>query len=61
LQQQENAQDINAEVDAQREIAKLGYEEARLLDVKAAYENATKTTSSEPPSINLNRSNEPDS
>jgi hypothetical protein len=24
------AQDINAEVDAQREIAKLGYEEARL-------------------------------
>jgi hypothetical protein len=50
------AQDINAEVDAQREIAKLGYEEARLLDVKAAYENAPKQQVQ--PNINLNRSNE---
>jgi hypothetical protein len=48
------AQDINAEVDAQREIAKLGYEEARLLDVKAAYENAPKQQVQ--PNINLNRS-----
>jgi hypothetical protein len=53
------AQDINAEVDAQREIAKLGYEEARLLDVKAAYENAPKQQVQ--PNINLNRSNEPGS
>ena len=52
------AQDINAEVDAQREIAKLGYEEARLLDVKAAYENAPKQQVQ--PNINLNRSNEPE-
>jgi hypothetical protein len=52
------AQDINAEVDAQREIAKLGYEEARLLDVKAAYENAPKQQIQ--PNINLNRSNEPE-
>jgi len=50
------AQDINAEVDAQREIAKLGYEEARLLDVKAAYENAPKQQVQ--PNINLNRSTE---
>ena len=49
-----NNQDINAEVDAQREIAKLGYEEARLLDVKAAYENAPKQQVQ--PNINLNRS-----
>jgi hypothetical protein len=48
------AQDINAEVDAQREIAKLGYEEARLIDVKAAYENAPKQQVQ--PNINLNRS-----
>ena len=53
-----NNQDINAEVDAQREIAKLGYEEARLLDVKAAYENAPKQQVQ--PNINLNRSNEPE-
>ena len=52
------AQDINAEVDAQREIAKLGYEEARLLDVKAAYENAPKQQVQ--PNINLNRSIEPE-
>ena len=36
------AQDISAEVDAQKEIARLGYEEARLMDVKAAYENVPK-------------------
>ena len=53
-----NNQDINAEVDAQREIAKLGYEEARLLDVKAAYENAPKQQVQ--PNINLNRSIEPE-
>jgi hypothetical protein len=53
-----NNQDLNAEVDAQREIAKLGYEEARLLDVKAAYENAPKQQVQ--PNINLNRSIEPE-
>jgi len=50
------AQDITAEVDAQREIARLGYEEARLLDVKAAYENMPKQQIQ--PDINLSRSEE---
>ena len=47
------AQDLTAEVDAQKEIAKLGYEEARLMDAKVMYENAPKE---EPkPQINLTR------
>ncbi len=50
------AQDITAEVDAQREIARLGYEEARLLDVKATYENVPKQQVQS--NINLNRSTE---
>jgi hypothetical protein len=55
-----DAQDISAEVDAQKEIARLGYEEARLMDTKAQIElsprNQIKT---EPkPEINLGRSNE---
>jgi hypothetical protein len=50
-----NAQDLNAEIDAQREIAKLGYEEARLMEAKVTFENLPKQ-STEAPSINLNRS-----
>ena len=47
------AQDISAEVDAQKEIARLGYEEARLMDVKAAYENVQKEEPKQ--QINLTR------
>ena len=47
------AQDISAEVDAQKEIARLGYEEARLMDAKAAYENMPKQEPT--PQINLTR------
>ena len=47
------AQDLLAEVDAQKEIAKLGYEEARLMDAKAAYENMPKEELK--PQINLTR------
>lgn len=47
------AQDISAEVDAQKEIARLGYEEARLMDVKAAHENMPKQEPT--PQINLTR------
>jgi hypothetical protein len=50
-------QNILAEVDAQREIARLGYEEARLMEAKVALENLPKQTN-EIPAINLNRSNE---
>jgi len=47
------AQDLTAEVDAQKEIARLGYEEARLMDAKVMHENAPKE---EPkPQINLTR------
>jgi hypothetical protein len=55
-----NNQDLNAEVDAQRDIARLGYEEARLIEAKSAIESAHKTTSTENPNINLNRSIEPE-
>jgi hypothetical protein len=51
------AQDLNAEVDAQREIARLGYEEARLMDVKSQLD-ATPKYQTPRPEINLGRSNE---
>jgi len=47
-------QDMNAEVDAQRDIARLGYEEARLMEAKSALESAPKQQIQ--PNINLNRS-----
>ena len=58
LAEARNAQDLNAEIDAQREIAKLGYEEARLLEAKVTFENLPKQNTEAPvtPSINLNRS-----
>jgi hypothetical protein len=42
LAQAREAGDINLEVDVQREIAKLGYEESRLLELKATREEMTK-------------------
>jgi hypothetical protein len=42
LAEARNAQDINAEIDAQRDIARLGYEEARLMEAKSALESATR-------------------
>ena len=54
------AQDIIAEVEASKEIARLGYEEARLSETKLAYENMSKQQKEvQIPNINLNRSNEP--
>jgi hypothetical protein len=47
-------QDMNAEVDAQRDIARLGYEEARLMEAKLALESVPKQQTQ--PNINLNRS-----
>ena len=47
-------QDMNAEVDAQKDIARLGYEEARLMEAKSALESAPKQQTQ--PNINLNRS-----
>jgi hypothetical protein len=56
-----NNQDLNAEIDAQREIARLGYEEARLMEAKSAIESVPQETRrTENPNINLNRSNEPE-
>jgi hypothetical protein len=53
------AQDIVAEVEASKEIARLGYEEARLSETKSAYENMSKQQKEvQIPNINLNRSNE---
>jgi len=53
-------QDLNAEIDAQREIARLGYEEARLVEAKASLEVMPKETlKAETPNINLSRSTEP--
>jgi hypothetical protein len=52
------AQDIVAEVEASKEIARLGYEEARLSETKSAYENMSKQKEVQIPNINLNRSNE---
>jgi hypothetical protein len=52
-----NNQDLNAEIDAQREIARLGYEEARLMEAKSAIESVPQETRrTETPNINLNRS-----
>ena len=53
-----DAQDLSAEVDAQKEIAKLGYEEARLMDAKAQLEFASRNQTQPRPVINLDRSNE---
>jgi hypothetical protein len=54
-------QDLNSEIDAQREIARLGYEEARLLESKSALEaSALENKKTEIPNINLNRSVEPE-
>ena len=54
------AQDIVAEVDAQRDIARLGYEEARLMEAKAQIDLMPKQLRPEPrPDINLSRSTEP--
>ena len=50
-------QDLNAEIDAQKEIARLGYEEARLMEAKASLEAIPMDTKKEvTPNINLNRS-----
>jgi hypothetical protein len=60
LAEARNAQDLNAEIDAQREIARLGYEEARLMEAKASIEVMPQETKKvETPNINLNRSVEP--
>ena len=56
LAEARNAQDLNAEVEAQKEIARLGYEEARLSEAKIAAESMPKTESK--PNINLSRSTE---
>jgi len=54
-------QDLNAEIDAQREIARLGYEEARLMEAKSTLEASTlENKKVEIPNINLNRSIEPE-
>ena len=61
LAEARNAQDITAEVDAQRDIARLGYEEARLMEAKSALESVPQDTRRiENPNINLNRSVEPE-
>ena len=61
LAEARNAQDLNAEVDAQRDIARLGYEEARLIEAKSAIESVPQQTRrTENPNINLNRSIEPE-
>ena len=53
-------QDMNAEVDAQRDIAKLGYEEAKLMEAKAQLELMPKQLKPESrPDINLGRYTEP--
>ena len=53
------AQDIVAEVEASKEIARLGYEEAKLAEAKLAYENVSRQQKEvQIPNINLNRSNE---
>jgi hypothetical protein len=57
LAEARNAQDINAEVDAQRDIARLGYEEARLMEAKSTIEPVLQDNRrTENPNINLNRS-----
>jgi hypothetical protein len=52
-----NNQDLNAEIDAQRDIARLGYEEARLMETKSAIESVPQDNRrTENSNINLNRS-----
>jgi len=61
LSEARNNQDLNAEIDAQRDIARLGYEEARLMEAKSVLESVPQETRRvENPNINLNRSNEPE-
>ena len=61
LAEARNNQDLNAEIDAQRDIARLGYEEARLMEAKSALEIIPQETKKiETPNINLNRSIEPE-
>ena len=57
LSEARNNQDLNAEIDAQRDIARLGYEEARLMEAKATLEVMPKETPK--PEINLSRNQEP--
>ena len=60
LAEARKAEDINAEVDAQRDIARLGYEEARLMEAKAQIDLTPKQLKPEPKlDINLSRSTEP--
>jgi len=60
LAEARNAQDLNAEIEAQKEIARLGYEEARLIEAKVSIESMPlETKKVETPNINLNRSVEP--
>jgi len=57
LSEARNNQDLNAEIDAQRDIARLGYEEARLMEAKSVLESVPQETRRvENPNINLNRS-----
>ena len=60
LAEARNAQDLNTEIDAQKEIARLGYEEARLIETKASIESMPVETKKEvTPNITLNRTVEP--
>ena len=61
LAEARNNQDLNAEIDAQRDIARLGYEEARLIEAKSTLEIMPKDAQKEAPKadINLSRTIEP--
>jgi len=56
------AGDLAAEVEANKEIARLGYEEARLNEAKAAYENMAKTEPKEQeiPKVSPQQTTKPD-
>ena len=56
------AGDLAAEVDANKEIARLGYEEARLNEAKAAYEDMAKAEpkSEEIPKVSPQQTSRPD-
>ena len=56
------AGDLAAEVEAGKEIARLGYEEARLNEAKAAYEDMAKAEPKEMeiPKVSLQQTTEPD-
>ena len=62
LAEARNAGDIPAEVEIQREIAKLGYDEARLFEDKSKLEMLSKNQIKSEPKydINLSRSTEPE-